>query len=231
LAALPEDALQRLASDLKTVAVEHKQVFHRQNERIQHVYFPNDGVSSVTVAFSGGVTVEAATVGNEGMIGSEAYMADDALSQGQTMLQVPGTTMQRLSVEAFRREVRRQGALQEVMGRYVQAFMAHIMYSIGCNALHSAGERCARWLLHTHDRVQRDDFHLSHELLAAKLGISRPTVTLIAGTLQSAGLISYVHAHVTVLDRSRLEDASCECYGIIRGQFERLMTPTPRPRG
>jgi CRP-like cAMP-binding protein len=136
--------------------------------------------------------------------------------------------MHKLSVEAFRREVRQHGALQALMGRYVQAFMAHLMYSIGCNALHSASERCARWLLQTHDRVQRDDFHLSHELLAVKLGMSRPTVTVIAGTLQSAGLIRYAHGHVTVLDRPRLEDASCECYGIIRGQFDRLMTPRPR---
>jgi CRP-like cAMP-binding protein len=106
-----------------------------------------------------------------------------------------------------------------------------IMQSTGCMALHRVQERCCRWLLMTHDRVRQDEFHLSHEFLAMMLGATRPTVTIVAGTLQKAGLIKYTHGRIRILDRKSLEEASCECYATVKGHFDRLgLSPQRLPR-
>jgi CRP-like cAMP-binding protein len=140
------------------------------------------------------------------------------------MMQVPDTNAEMLSVTAFRRELGRQGALSTLMGRYAQTSVAQMMQVTACNARHNVHERCCRWLLMTHDRVGRNDFALSQEFLAMMLGVRRQSVTLVAGTLQEAGLIVYKHGHITVLDRPALEAGSCECYGLMRQRFETLRT-------
>jgi CRP-like cAMP-binding protein len=137
-------------------------------------------------------------------------------------MQVAGTNATAMPVDDFRRELARRGPLHELMGRYTQVLIAQMMQSAACNATHDVHQRCARWLLMTHDRMHEQDFHLSHEFLAVMLGVQRPTVSVVAGTLQQAGLISYVHGRVTVRDRKGLEAASCECYPIVRAHFDRL---------
>jgi CRP-like cAMP-binding protein len=127
-----------------------------------------------------------------------------------------------MSVEDFQREGAERGALRDLIGRYTQVVIAQMMQTTACNALHQVQQRCARWLLTTHDRMHEQDFHLSHEFLAVMLGVQRPTVSIVAGTLQEAGLIRYTHGHVTVRDRKGLEAASCECYSVIRAHFDRL---------
>jgi CRP-like cAMP-binding protein len=116
----------------------------------------------------------------------------------------------------------RHGKFFECVQRYSQGLMALMMHSTACMALHEVQERCCRWLLMTHDRVRKDDFFLSQEFLAIMLGSSRPTVSIVAGTLQKAGLITYKHGHITVLDRPGLEAASCECYATVKAHFDRL---------
>jgi CRP-like cAMP-binding protein len=222
LAALPAKDFRRLASHLKTVAIHTRQVLHKQGQPFRHVYFPNGGVVSITTVLSDGTTVEAATVGVEGMLGIEAFLSADAVAPGAALMRVPDTNAEMLSVKEFRREVRERGALHDLMGRYTQVVIAHMMQSAACNALHRVPQRCARWLLMTHDRMHERDFHLSHEVLAVMLGVRRPTVSVIAGTLQKAGLIRYTHGRVTVRNRKGLEAASCECYSIIRAHFDRL---------
>ena len=189
-----------------------------------HVYFPNGGVISVTAVLADGTMIETATVGHEGMVGIEAFFGDHPIAPGQTMMQVPDTNAEMLSVTAFRRELGRQGALSTLMGRYAQTSVAQVMQATACNARHNVHERCCRWLLMTHDRVGRNDFALSQEFLAMMLGVRRQSVTLVAGTLQEAGLIVYKHGQITVLDRSALEAGSCECYGLMRQRFETLRT-------
>jgi CRP-like cAMP-binding protein len=223
LAALPADAFRRLLPDLKTVSVAPKQFLYKTGEPLQDVYFPNGGVFSITTVLPDGTTVEAATVGIEGMLGIEAFFGNDAVATGDTLMQVPDTNVVKLSVAGFRREVAHRGALHDLMGRYAQTTFAQMMQSTACNALHQVHERGARWLLMTHDRVHRDDFHLSHEFLAIMLGTSRPTVSVVARTLQHAGLISYKHGHIRILDRRGLEAASCACYAPIRASFDRLL--------
>jgi CRP-like cAMP-binding protein len=197
-------------------------MLHKLGEPIRHVVFPNGGVCSITTLMPDGTMVEAATIGDEGMLGIEAFFSDAPLAPGDAMVQVPDGSVVKLGIHAFRRELARQGVLQEAVGRYAQVVIGQMMQSAACNALHQVQQRCARWLLMTHDRMHEQDFHLSHEFLAVMLGTQRPTVTVVAGTLQNAGLISYKHGLVKVLDRQGLEAASCECYSIIRAYFDRL---------
>jgi CRP-like cAMP-binding protein len=222
LAALPADDFDRLRPLLKTVPIRLKQVLQKNGERIEAVYFLNGGVASITTALSDGTMVEAATVGDEGMLGVEAFLSDDAIAPGETLIQVPDTSAEMMGVDDFRREMAKQGAFRDLVGRYTQVVIAQMMQTTACNALHQVPQRCARWLLTTHDRMHEQDFHLSHEFLAVMLGVQRPTVSVVAATLQEAGLIRYTHGHVRVRNRKGLEAASCECYPIIRAHFDRL---------
>jgi hypothetical protein len=198
-----------------------KQVLHPANELVREVFFPNGGVASVTAGMASGAMVEIATVGDEGVVGIDVVFGAERLS-GETMIQVPDTDMEVLPVAIFKREIERRGPFYECVQRYSQGFMIQMMQSTACMALHPVLERCCRWLLMTHDRMRRDDFLLSHEFLAMMLGATRPTVTVVAGTLQKAGLIKYVHGHMTIVDRAGLEKASCECYETVRRHFDRL---------
>jgi CRP-like cAMP-binding protein len=198
-------------------------VFHRRGEAVEYVYFPNGGVASITATLANGGMVETATVGREGMVGIESFFTKHPVAPGETMMQVSaGDTddAERLSVLAFRRELAQQGALSEVVGRYAQSAVAHIMQAAACNAQHQIHERCCRWLLMTHDRIGHDQFKLSHEFLAVMLGVRRQSVTVVAGTLQGAGLISYKHGQVTIVNRTGLEAAACECYALVRDDYE-----------
>jgi CRP-like cAMP-binding protein len=141
---------------------------------------------------------------------------------GETMMQVPDTNAEVMSTAAFTRELAKGGPFHECVHRYSQGLLTLIMQSTGCMALHTVHERCCRWLLMTHDRIRENQFHLSHEFLAMMLGATRPTVTIVAGSLQKAGLINYTRGRITILDRKGLEDASCECYATVRGHFDRL---------
>ena len=222
LAALPEKDFRRLLPYMTTVPIRLKQVLQQAGEPLRAVYFLNGGAASIVTLLADGTMVEATTVGNEGMLGIEAFLRVGAVATGQTLMQVPDTDAERLSVKDFRREAAAGGALHELMGRYTQVMLAQLMQSTACNARHEVPQRCARWLLMTHDRMQKHDFNLSHEFLAVMLGVSRPTVSVAAATLQEAGLIRYTHGRVTVRNRKGLEAASCECYAIIRAHFKLL---------
>jgi CRP-like cAMP-binding protein len=221
LASLPDKDFERLQPHLRTSVVEPKHVFHAPNEPIRDVVFLNGGVASVTTVMQDGTMVETATVGDEGMVGMEAFFGGE-VATGETMLQVPDTNVELMAVAPFKAELERREALFECVQRYSQALMTLMMHSIACMALHEVQERCCRWLLMTHDRVHRDDFHLSQEFLAMMLGSTRPTVSVVAGTLQKAGLITYKQGHITIVDRQGLEAGSCECYGTVKAHFDRL---------
>jgi CRP-like cAMP-binding protein len=197
-------------------------VLYKHGEPIRQVYFPNGGVVSITTTLVDGTRVEAATVGDEGMLGIEAFLGGDAAALGQTLMQVPDTNAERIGVKDFRRALAHSGALRQLMGRYTHVFIAQMMRTTACNAMHPVPQRCARWLLMTHDRMHEHDFSLSHEFLAVMLGVQRPTVSVVAAKLQKAGLIRYTHGRVTVRNRKGLEKASCDCYAVIRNQFDRL---------
>jgi CRP-like cAMP-binding protein len=221
LASLPAEDFARLRPHLRTVPLTVKQVIHRRNEQVREIYFPNGGVASVTTVMTDGAMVEIATVGDEGLLGISVFLGSSTMP-GETMIQIPDTSAEVMTAEAFMIEIGRNGAFNEAVRRYAQGLLALIMQSTACMALHAVQDRCCRWLLMAHDRVHRDEFELSHEFLAMMLGATRPTVTEVAGALQKSGLIRYRHGHMTIVDRAGLEGASCECYTTVRDHFVRL---------
>jgi CRP-like cAMP-binding protein len=225
LASLPPLDFARIARSLETIPLSAKQVLLKRGDPIHNVFFPNAGVCSVTAMMKSGAAVEVATVGDEGMLGISAFFGA-AVMPGESMVQVftsmPPMTAERMTIQSFRVELERRGALYDAVQRYSQGTIALIMQSTACMALHHVQERCCRWLLMTQDRVRASEFTLSQEFLAMMLGASRPTVTLVARSLQDKGLIRYTHARMAILDRRRLEQASCECYASIKTEFERL---------
>jgi CRP-like cAMP-binding protein len=220
LGALPKGAYERLLPDLRTVSLGLKEVLYEPDEPITYVYFPNNGVISLVTVMEDGATVEVGTVGNEGMAGLPVFLGADS-SPGKAFSQIPGESA-RMRADALRRHVERGGPLVSLLHRYTQALMAEMAQSIACNRLHSLEERCARWLLMTQDRVGSDRFALTQQFLAQMLGARRPSVTVAAGMLQRAELIGYSRGKIAVLDRKGLEAVSCECYRVVRREFDRL---------
>jgi CRP-like cAMP-binding protein len=222
LAALPGADYQRILPSLTTVSFKFKQVLHKAGEKIDTVYFPGGGVCSVTNVMSDGRMVEVATIGNEGVVGITTFLGGD-VAPGDDFIQVLDGEAQSMSVAAFRQELDRRGPFYGLISRYAQAHQALIMQSVACGSMHSVEERCCRWLLMTHDRVGQDEFQLTHEFLGHMLGTRRPTVSLVLGTLEKAGVIQNGMKKITVVSRRKLENASCECYQVVKGIFERLL--------
>lgn len=222
LAALPPGEYARILPNLKSVVAQGRVELYKHGEPIRFVYFPNGGVWSVLATLSNGAMVEVATIGDEGMLGIEAFFTDRPRAIGSTILQVPDTSVAMLSVDALRCELREDGAVRDLVGRYAHAFVAGSLQVAACNAVHDVNQRCARWLLMTHDRMHGGDFRLSHELLATMLGVRRQTVSEVAAALQLAGSIRYTHGHITVVNRQALEAFACECYPAIRAHFDSL---------
>lgn len=225
LAALTPDDLARLGPHLTTVTLEQKHSVWQPNQPFKEVYFPLDAVVSVLAIANGGV-VEVGTIGNEGIVGLPAFLGAET-SPGMAFCQVPGRA-ERLVITVFLREARRDGALRQRLQLYTQGFMVQVSQSTVCNRLHSAEQRLARWLLSVADRVGREEFPLTHEFMAQMLGVRRATVTDTAGALQRENLIRYSRGTLTIRHRKGLERVACECYRIVRDEFERLLGA---PRG
>jgi len=227
LGSLPAPALRALRPHLKRVELPLKDVLFNVDVPIEYVYFPEDTVVSILSVMPDGSAVEVATVGREGMVGLPAVLG---VEKGQAMafVQVPGHGL-RVEARAFREHVQRSGATRNVMDRYTQALFTQVSQGAACNRLHSLDERCARWLLMTHDRVGGDCFPLTQQFLAQMLGVRRAGVPEVASQLQREGLVTYGRGFMTVLDRAGLEAASCECYRIIRSEFDRLMEGRESP--
>jgi CRP-like cAMP-binding protein len=211
LAALPVKDYERIASSLEVVPLTLKEFLHNPGVPVQHVYFPGGGFCSMVTVLADGGMVEIATVGREGMIGVSAVL-DGVPVTSSAMVQGESDLCYRMPVDVFRREMDRRGAFYELMVRYAQALFGFVAQSTACNAVHSVEQRLARWLLMARDRMERDSFPLTQEFAAMMLGATRPTVTVVAGTLQKAGLITYHRGQVTIVNRKKLEAASCECY-------------------
>lgn len=225
LSLLPDDEAEEIASHVEAVELDFRDLAYDVNHPIRYAYFPEDCVISIVGVMRDGAGVEVATVGNEGMIGLPLFLdADRAL--GQAFAQVAGEAF-RMDAAAFR-EASSHGMFHDVMRHYTQALFTQISQSAACNRVHLTEERFARWLLMTHDRVGRDDFTLTQDFLSQMLGVRRATVSEIAAEVQKQGIIAYTRGHMTIVDRERLEALSCECYPIIRAEFERLLG---RPRG
>ena len=212
LAGLPAEEQERLLPSLQVIGLRLKDFVYKPGESSDFVYFPGGGFLSLVTVLRDGGMVEVATIGREGMVGVDAALDGGRLSSSAVMVQGETDTCYRMTARSFRREMDRHGAFYAVITRYMQALMGTVMQSTACNAVHSVEKRLARWLLMAQDRMASDEFPLTQEFVAMMLGATRPTVSVVAGTLQREGLITYRRGRVTVLDRKNLERASCECY-------------------
>ena len=225
LAGLPRAEAERLRTGVERVRPRMRQVIYEQGEAIDHAYFPQGGVFSLLARMADGGVIETLTVGNEGMIGLPAFMGATR-SPTRAICQISGWAP-RLPMPALVEAAPRDGVLFDRLTRYAQAQITSLSRSVACNRLHTAAQRYARWVLTTHDRVGADEFPITQEFLAQMLGVTRPTVSLVGQELQAAGLIHYEQGRLTVDDRRGLEQATCECYAVIRAAFDELLG-TPR---
>jgi CRP-like cAMP-binding protein len=221
LAKLPRQELEAIAPDLEPVQLPLRYVMHAPFEPIEHVFFITHGVASMVTEPETGDIVEFATVGPEGMVGFPVLLGTKSIP-GRALMQIPGAAL-RMKVSDFERALGRTPTLHNLLLRYMMALFNQIALGVSCNRLHEVQERCARWLLQTHDRVEGDSFPLTHEFLAQMLGVHRPTVSVAASMLQKAGLIDYTRGQITIVDRKGLEAASCSCYYIVKEEYDRLL--------
>ena len=184
---------------------------------LDHVYFPDSGVLSVLAVYANGDVIEMATIGREGCSGTQAIFGAKA-SSAQLLVQIPGTAA-KMSRAAFTRAMQSMPTFRSLMYSYVQAFLEQVMVSVACNGAHSLKERLARWLLMMRDRSDDDELPITQNLLAEMLGVQRPTITNAVRELERAGWIERGRRQVTILDRQGLEDASCECYQLVRARL------------
>jgi CRP-like cAMP-binding protein len=207
---------------LERVDVGVPDMLARQGASFTHAWFPETCVISLVNKMADGSTVEVGTIGNEGFAGLPAYLEADA-SESDTFCQIPGTAL-RLPIGELIAAAAASVPLRRLLGRYTQSYLTQVSQSAACNRIHDIEQRCARWLLMTHDRVDgATEFALRQEFLAFMLGVRRAGVTAAAGNLQEQGLIRYRRGKIRIVDRAGLERASCECYGIVRRQFDRLL--------
>ncbi len=221
LASLSAREHDRFWPRLEKVSLDSKELVHEVDQPISHVYFPLTGVYSLLVVLEGGLAVEVATTGNEGMVGTPVFLGTDR-SKTRAGSQIAGDSL-RMKADAFRQEMRRAGPLHGLVQRYMQGLLTQVSQGAACNHLHTVEQRMCRWLLLTDDRVGTDGFSMTHEFLARMLAVRRPTVTDAAGILQKAGFIRYCRGRMTVLDRKGLETVACECYRVIAKEFDRLL--------
>ncbi len=231
LRALPADEYARLLPHLEPVELGHAQVLWRAEAPIHAVYFPRTAVASLLTPLADEKPVEAATVGREGVVGTAVALGARTTTV-EAIAQIPGAAA-RLDAGRLAAWLRAPGALDgalfPLLLRYAQALQEQTAQSVACNRRHGIDERCARWLLMTHDRVGADrgvaTFPLTQEFLAFMLGVRRASVTVAAGMLQQAGLIKYSRGRIAVRDRAGLEAASCECYGVVKRKYAQLLGP------
>jgi CRP-like cAMP-binding protein len=218
---LPLDESSRLLSSSQVVALPHGQEVYRQDGPMPHVYFPTTGMFGVVIRMEEGKLVEGTTVGSEGVVGLPVFLGVD-FHPFSVVAQVPGEAV-RVPAATFRQALQRGGTLDRLLRRYTLYRLRGANQTVACNTLHCVEERMSRWLLMAHDRAGKDEFLLTHEFLSELLGVRRQTVSIIAGTLQRAGFITYRRGVLRVVDREGLEAASCECYQAMTHLYERIM--------
>ena len=212
LMSLPAHEYQRLRPYLKPINVSAGQRLHTQDELLEHVFFPaHRCVCSVTVSTSDGGTVQVVNIGSEGFVGTNVVWGGRHAA-GDVTIHLPGDGLVALAIAPFLRALEGGTLFSKAVTTYVDAALKALMKNVACNAMHSAEQRCSRWLLETADRAESTQLRLTQDYMAAMLGVRRPTVTLACSALQKAGAISYQRRVVTILDRRQLEAAACGCY-------------------
>ncbi len=212
-ASMPRQAYQRMLTSLVQVELTYGQVVYEPQGRIEYVYFPINCLVSLLTAVDERRTLEIGMVGNEGMVGMPMVLGIN-VSAVQALVQGAGIAL-RMPAARFREEFKKNVPLQNALFRYNHLLMAQISQTAACNRFHSSGQRLARWLLMTSDRLHAVDFHLTHEFLSHMLGIRREGVTHAARAFEHKNLIEYSRGNIRILNRKSLETAACTCYRIV----------------
>ena len=220
LASLSPEAFDQLRPHLISVELKHGAVVTRPNERFERVYFPISGFISVVVELSDGRMIETGMVGRDGVLGGGAAL-DDRLLLTTSLVQVPGRAWA-IGIEHVRQLASADEKFRAVLVRHEQVLLAQAQQSAACNASHTVEARMCRWMLRMRDLIG-DDLPLTQEFLAQMMGVRRTSVTLVAGTLQQAGLIKYRRGHITIVDIERVQDSACECYETVKAHYEAML--------
>jgi CRP-like cAMP-binding protein len=229
LAALPAPDFERLAVHLEPMAMPLGQMLYEPGGQLHHAYFPVSAIVSLHYVTESGASASIAGVGNEGMVGVPLFMGGNT-TPSSAVVQTAGHAC-RLERGVLKREFDRSGAFQRLLLRYTQALMTQMSQTAVCNRHHSVEQQLCRWLLTTLDRVASGGIVMTQELVAALLGVRREGITQAAGNLQDAGVIRNRRGHITVLERAGLETRVCECYGVVKNEFGRLLSDVRHRQG
>lgn len=221
LAALPKEERERLLPHLELVPMPLGDVLYESGVELRHVYFPTTAIVSLLYVMLDGASAEIAVVGNEGVIGVALFMGGETMPN-RAVVQSAGHAY-RLKGHLLKQEFNRSGDLQHLLLRYTQALLTQMAQTAVCNRHHSLDQQLCRWLLLSLDRLSSNELIMTQELIANMLGVRRESVTEAAGNLQRAGLIKYQRGRITVLDRAGLEARACECYAVVKREFDRLL--------
>ena len=221
LASLPEADYQRLLPHLESVSLPLGSAVYEPGSRMQHVFFPTDGIVSLLYVMENGESAEIAITGTEGLVGISLFMGGESTTS-RAIVQSEGHAY-RLPASFLRAEFERGGDLQHLLLRFTQALITQMSQTAVCNRHHSVEQQLCRWLLLSLDRLPTNEIHMTQELIANMLGVRREGVTQAAGALQEAGLIQYRRGHIKVLDRPKLEQRVCECYAVVKRESDRLL--------
>jgi len=226
LAALPTETFARIAPYLELIALPLGDVLYESGDQLQHVYFLTSAIVSLNYLMENGSSAEIAGVGNEGVLGVSILMGGNTTTS-RASVHTAGHGY-RLKRQVMMTEFNRGGPTMALLLRYTQALMTQISQTAVCNRHHSVEQQLCRWLLLTLDRLPTNELIMTQELIAGMLGVRREGITEAAGNLQRAGFISYRRGHITVIDRLGLETRSCECYGVVKNEFHRLLSDLGR---
>ena len=226
LAALPGAEWQRWLPEIERVELPLGQVLYESGKAISHIYFPTTAIISLLYVLENGASAEIAVVGNDGLVGVTSFMGGDSTT-GRAVVQSAGHGF-RLTAQAMKDEFNRGGAVMHLLLRYTQALMTQMSQTAVCNRHHTLDLQLCRWLLLSLDRLEGNELVMTQELIANMLGVRREGVTEGATKLQNAALIKYSRGRITVLDRPGLEERACECYAVVKKEYDRLL-PAQRP--
>jgi len=226
LAALGEESYRRVRPNLELVAMPLSWVLYESGGQLKHIYFPVTGIVSLLYVTAGGASSEIALTGNEGLVGISLFMGGETTTN-RAVVQCAGHAY-RLAASALKREFALGGPFQELALRFTQTLMTQMAQTSVCNRHHTLDQQLCRWLLLSIDRLAGDELIMTQELIANMLGVRREGVTEAAGRLQQAGLITYTRGRIKVLNRAALEIRVCECYAVVKVEFERLMPQAMR---
>ncbi len=224
LAALPDAERERLLPHLEPVDMPLGKVLYESGDRLAHVYFPTTSIVSLLYVMENGSSAEIAVVGHEGIVGISLFMGGNS-TPSRAVVQSAGQGF-RLKAQLMMQEFDRAGSVLHLLLRYTQALITQMAQTAVCNRHHSLDQQLCRWLLLSLDRLQSNELVMTQELIANMLGVRREGVTEAAGHLHRAGLIDYQRGHITVLDRAGLERRTCECYAVVKTEYERLLPAT-----